>query len=627
MHGTALRGKKLCEAVGPSRERFALRGGNISSCAARVLRDIMRSLKKRAVIILLIVAAVFAVYAQALKNGFVWDDTALVLRDPFIRSWRLIAEGFRHFLFTDATASNFYRPLQRLTYTWDYAWFGLAPWGWHLSNILLHAAAAVMLFLFLEKLFAQFAVARGFEIAAVASLVWAIHPLHTSAVIYVAGRADLLAALFGFAGLYFALDRSWKAAPGAVLCFFAALLSKESGAMALVVALILLFIKRANPWRLLAPGIVMVAVYCALRFTAEHEPPPPPSEPVAAQARPLIAARAVAEYAGLLIAPVNLHMERTVLPFGRGDFATTVRAARFREYQTLLGVLLIIALVIWLRWTKRNDHAAFACLVAFVTAYLPISNLLPLNATVAEHWLYFPSAFLFTAAGLCLMHRRFSKPLLLAPWVLFLCVRTYTRNCDWSDSRTFFERTIANGGNSARMLMNLGGLESAQGHQRIAIGHFQNALQLAPDQPFALIGLGAAYLREGDFAHAREQFEKAAQNPFVRAEAIQDLAVLEFKENGKDRVDLLAQAAQSAPKNWAIQKRYIGHLDERGETARAIAELQRVLQTQWWRAESWSMLGDLWMHAGMRDSAFRAYEHALELDVHDDATRRKVAAL
>ena len=64
---------------------------------------------------LLIIAGVFASYAPALRDGFVWDDTALILRDPLIRSWRLIPEGFNHFLFVDATASDFYRPLQRLT--------------------------------------------------------------------------------------------------------------------------------------------------------------------------------------------------------------------------------------------------------------------------------------------------------------------------------------------------------------------------------------------------------------------------------------------------------------------------------------------------------------------------------
>ena len=86
----------------------------------------------------------FFVYWPALRNGFVWDDTALCLRDPLIRSWRLIPEGFRHFLFLDATASNFYRPLQRLTFTADYQLYAFTqPWGWHLTSIAIHAAAAV----------------------------------------------------------------------------------------------------------------------------------------------------------------------------------------------------------------------------------------------------------------------------------------------------------------------------------------------------------------------------------------------------------------------------------------------------------------------------------------------------
>src|SRR5213082_1670317 len=106
--------------------------------------------------ILLIAVAVFLSYAPALRDGFVWDDTALILRDPLIRSWRLISEGFNHFLFIDATASDFYRPLQRLTYTIDYAWAGFQPALYHATSILWHAIAAVGLLLFAEELLSGF---------------------------------------------------------------------------------------------------------------------------------------------------------------------------------------------------------------------------------------------------------------------------------------------------------------------------------------------------------------------------------------------------------------------------------------------------------------------------------------
>ena len=99
-----------------------------------------------------VVLLTVVLYVPSLAGGFVWDDTALVLRDPLIRSWRLTNEAFDHFLFLDATASNFYRPLQRLSYISDYQWFGFAPWGYHLTSALTHALAAGALFLLARAL-------------------------------------------------------------------------------------------------------------------------------------------------------------------------------------------------------------------------------------------------------------------------------------------------------------------------------------------------------------------------------------------------------------------------------------------------------------------------------------------
>ncbi len=170
---------------------------------------------KKVVAVLIVFAAVLVCYTPALRDGFVWDDTALILRDPLLRSWRLIPEGFNHFLFVDATASNFYRPLQRLAYTIDYGAFAFRPGPYHLVSILWHAAGAIA-FLFFAEAFLE---AFGFElrtrrlIALLATLVWAIHPVQSAAVIYVSGRADSLAAAFGFTGLcFFSLAQ--------VSCFF-----------------------------------------------------------------------------------------------------------------------------------------------------------------------------------------------------------------------------------------------------------------------------------------------------------------------------------------------------------------------------------------------------------------------
>ena len=194
--------------------------------------------RKRIVAPFLLLAAALATYAPALRNGFVWDDQALVLRDPLIRSWRLIWEGFQHFLFTDAAASDFYRPLQRLSYTLDYAAFFVSPMGYHLVSILWHAAAAIALFYFAEEFLGlcKMESRRRFGVAFLAALVWLLHPVQSAAVVYIAGRADPLAAAFGFCGLFLGLrmlraseNRKWVFGVGAALCFLASALSKEMG--------------------------------------------------------------------------------------------------------------------------------------------------------------------------------------------------------------------------------------------------------------------------------------------------------------------------------------------------------------------------------------------------------------
>jgi len=177
------------------------------------------------------------------------------------------------------------------------------------------------------------------------------------------------------------------------------------------------------------------------------------------------------------------------------------------------------------------------------------------------------------------------------------------------------------------MLIDLGGLELSEGHTRVAIADFQNALALSPDQPFGLINLGSAYLNEKQFIPARQQFEKALEIPFIRAQALQALAVLDYQESRTDRVDLLRQAAQLAPEDWSIQRRYIVHLGERGQIDAAITALRVITRDQPWRADTWRLLGDFWLHVRQYDSAARAYRKAIAFDVHDDETPRKLAAI
>jgi protein O-mannosyl-transferase len=581
---------------------------------------------------LFLATLVFAVYAPALRNGFVWDDTALILRDPLIRSWRLIPEGFQHFLFTDATASDFYRPVQRLTYTLDYGAFAFHPAGYHLTNIVCHLAATLALLLLADELLGLFGIEerkrRG--IAFFATLAWAIHPVHTAAVVYASGRADPLAAAFGFLGLYSGIRslrtngaNRWIFLFAAGALFLVSALSKEAGIVFLLLWSAILLLKKR--WNEFLPATVValfvVVIYLSLRLPAEHVPAPTLRTPAPLLVRPIVAARAFAEYAGLILLPINLHMDRDVETHPEGGGAARVNSAAWRELQTLLGVLLVGGAVYWLMRSRRGDAAISGCLVLAAIAYLPISGIFLLNATIAEHWIYLPTAFLFLAAGLAISRFSISKPVLgsaLAVWFLFLGARTWIRTFDWKDQRTFLERTLASGGDSARMLINLAGLELNEGQLDSAKEHLALALRKEPNQPLAILNLASVAIRQNDFIAAHNLLDHATKMPLVEARAYELLAVLEHKENG--RVDLLRLrlAARTGAPNWSIEKRYVEVLDQNGDTPAAIAELKSCLTRQWYRAESWQLLSEFLTKAGHAAEAAEAKARAEAYDVHLD---------
>jgi tetratricopeptide (TPR) repeat protein len=304
-----------------------------------------------------------------------------------------------------------------------------------------------------------------------------------------------------------------------------------------------------------------------------------------------------------------------------GADATRVDSAAWRELQTLAGILLLAAVIYWLIRSRKQEPAIFCCLVLAALAYLPVSGIFHLNASVAEHWIYLPTVFLFIAAGLALS--RLSIPAIvlgsvLALWFVLLGARTWVRTFDWKDQRTFLERTIADGGDSARMLINVAGLELSEGHLDAAKKQLALALRKEPDQPLAILSLASVAIRQNDFAAAHDLLNRATKMPLVEARAYELLAVLEHKENG--RVDLLRLqlASRTGAPNWSIEKRYIEVLDQSGATPLAIAELKECLATQWYRAESWQLLSELLAKAGRGAEAAEAKTRAQAYDVHLD---------
>src|SRR5437868_1697063 len=588
-------------------------------------------MKQRMIICGALVVLIFTAHAPALRATFVWDDTALVLRDPLIRSWRLIPEGFQHFLFVDATPSNFYRPIQRLTYTLVYWAFAFRPAPYHLSNILFHVATAIALFIFALAFFRLYHVdeRKRLGVAAIASLAWALHPLHSGVVDYVSGRADSLAAFFGFAALYFTVralgqESAWKFYALAGFALLVSVFSKESGLTFSALALTLILLRK-NWSGLVASGVAIafvLTIYVTLRNQVPPVAVPQLSPPAPTLVRPIIAARALAEYAGLLIAPVNLHMDRDVENHPWGFTPASLRAGAWRELQTLAGLVVFGVLLWWVRRAHKREPALFALLLCAGVSYLPVCGLFSLNANIAEHWIYVPLAFILLAVAVqvaLIVHRRtnfISVIALASVWIAFLAVRTFYRAQDWQDARTFFTRTIAAGGDSVRMLINLSTLDLSEGHLEQAETLLQRALSKNPEQPFALLNLAAVALKRNELPTARGFLERARKNPVSLAQAEEMLALVEQKEKGRINLSRLRVASQTDPPSWSIMRRYLAALAVTGQTEKAVAELQTVLRTEWYRAESWQLLSEYLTRLGRADEAAKALALAHAFDVH-----------
>jgi tetratricopeptide (TPR) repeat protein len=246
-----------------------------------------------------------------------------------------------------------------------------------------------------------------------------------------------------------------------------------------------------------------------------------------------------------------------------------------------------------------------------------VSGVFSLNATVAEHWLYLPSAFLFLA-GVQLARALSAKwsCVCLTIWFLFLPARTFIRTFDWKDERTFLTRTIQQGGDSARMLNNLGGLELSEGNLAAAQQALEHALEKEPDNPLARLNLAAVKMKERDFGGARALLTKVTDPPELRARAEESLAVLENRETGQVNLMRLRLAARFGPPNWTIEQRYIKALSDCGYPERAMIELKTCLSAAPYRSESWLMMSELLQKIGRPNEAAIAMQEAEATDVH-----------
>lgn len=605
---------------------------------------------------LLCLLASFAVYAPALEGDLIWDDFYLVRENPFFRSPVFGLEVFRHYLFFDSF-STYYRPVQNWSYILDYwLWHG-APMGYHLTNILLHSQCAFLLFLLFRRLLPDLSLGeRGSAtvrwIALLVALVWAVHPIHNAAVAYISGRADSLAALFALGAWLLvgrALDEGNAArkiawALAAAVSMLLGLCSKEIALvwLVLLVGHLIFFDRRhtrAAKGAVVAGVVAALGVYAVLHGLPAPRTPMQDGPPAPWDARFLLMLRALGDYTGLLLFPSKLYMERAISDPGIYRSLVSWREHVRFEYLSIIGLVALLAAT----WLCAKDLPGRRLRIFgaawFAVAFLPISNLFPLNAEVAEHWIYLASigALLFFAGiviALPARGRAFAT-VFVGVAIVGLGARTALRSADWINAETFCLRTIEDGGATPRILSSLAsiyGQREDYAKQEIIL---RKMIARFPEYAPAKLNLGICLSRQGRTAEAEELLgasrakadEVARQYPRTWPAALQ-LADLRRKAGQPaEALAIVRQARGRFPETWELAKGESDLLRDTAGPAAALPVVAEYAARRWWHYDAQFALGALHFAAGQSDAGITALQNASRLDIHDGRAFSAIAEI
>jgi len=471
-----------------------------------------------------------------LRGGFALDDLEVLRGNPVVQgdvSWR-VAFQQDYWAHQPAGSAGHFRPLATLSLRWDHRLWGLEPWGYHLTNLLLHLCVVALAGSLLTGL------GRGSGAAGWLGLgVFALHPALCDSVVWISGRTSMLSALPGLLGTYWLLRSgpAWRTACIAGLALAGSILGKEDGVLfALILPLVAARTGGRRGASAAGLGVLLALAGCAwLRYLALGQWMP------AAIHAPL---------AGVPL-PERLRLGGSALWRLLTTFLTPFRPATpqagveaFAATPILLAGVTLVALAgscaAGLRALLRGREPVLgASLLLSSLALLVHAQIIPSGELFGPRFLYLPLLLGVIPIDRLLrgIHSR-CAPHAPWPWVLALTAvplvwvqaETYaSRRLYWESvledqpaspqawnalgnaaledgqslkARRAWERATDLAPDYSRPWTNLGGQALKEGRLEEALEYLQRATQVGPDNPVAWANLGNALLRKGDPAAA-----------------------------------------------------------------------------------------------------------------------------
>ncbi len=606
----------------------------------------------------------FIAYAPAVKNGFIWDDDRYVVNNELLTN----RAGLRKIWF-EIGATDQYYPLTYTTFWIEKRVWGDNPAGYHVINILLHAANAVLVWRLLALL--------GIPGAALAGLLFAVHPLNVESVAWITERKNTLSLLFyllaalayarfdGWRGFDATTSRRWGAYVAAIGLFALALLSKSAVATLPAAILLIVWWRRGRLGiRDIAPtlpmfGLAIVSGYITVLVESSHVSLETGDAVLDWPSRVIVAGRATWFYLGKLTWPHPL-----CFTYPRWSIDPSI----VMQY---LDAAMAVGLVVGLAVTaKRIGRGVLTAVLFYGGSLLPVLGFVDVYVMrysfVADHFAYLPSIGLITlaAAGMVQLAPAMRNaarvvPLFLAAPLVALC----WQHCGaFRDLEALWTDTLRKNPAAYMAHTNLGIILQQRGDVDGALAHYQTALQLKPDLFNAHYNAAIALDSKGLLLDAGRHYEKAldlrpdfanghfnyalllskSKNHDAAAEHL--LEVLQIMPNdnearfklgcvysdaGKldEAVREIKRALKAMPESPVIYARLAQVYYDMGDLDRADAFFRAALKRKSDYAYAHHGLGRTLERLGRTADAVTSYREALRLDPARSALRDHIAAL
>lgn len=558
-----------------------------------------------------ILALTAAVYARSLRGAFQLDDRSSVVENPAVKDLTAFLRGG---FWAELRGAG--RPLTTLTFAVDHAISGLSPLAFHLTSVAVHLAVVLLVFAFTRRVLQLAGAARADGVALFVAAAFALHPIETEAVSYVAQRSESLASGLYLATLLLLLDadrqgfrgRGLVPWAGAVVAFAAALAAKAIAITAPVAYVLLVLAvpsreerERLASWRrralALAPLGALAAGFAALTLLSIRGSPDAGfSVAVAPRSYPLTELRAMARYLRLLAWPAGQSADPDFPPSVRFTEPAVVASA------ALVAALLAGAAVLVVRGRRGNSPGAAAARIGglgiawFFLVLSVTSSVVPLADPVAEHRVYLAAWGVLVAVAVAVERLAAASRAPQAPQAgqaavaaavvacLALAAVTWARNAVWETPLAFWRDAVAKAPGRARPHLGLAYAIATGGDVEAALPEYRTALALArgldaPQRMPVLAQLGGALVLAGRLDEAGEVLRHGVEENPADPTTLYNAATLRLRLGDLDGAQALVERALAVAPAYADAHALVGEiLVRRMRPADGLREIEQAIR-------------------------------------------------